>query len=66
MVYTWQIAPGSFVSVNWKDAIFTFTNEIDRRYGENISSTIKNDHYNTLSVKLIYYIDISYFKNLRK
>ncbi len=66
MVYSWQIAPGSFVRVNWKDAIFSFTDKIDRRYGENISSTIKSDHYNTLSVKLIYYLDISYFKNLRK
>lgn len=66
MVYSWQVAPGSFVTVNWKDAIFTFTENVDRRYGENISSIIKDNHYNTLSVKFIYYIDISYFKKLRK
>jgi len=66
MVYSWQIAPGSFVTINWKDAIFSFTDTVDRRYGENLSSTITDDHYNTLSVKFIYYIDISYFNKLRK
>jgi uncharacterized protein DUF5916 len=64
MVYSWQVAPGSFVKINWKDAIFNFSNKIDRRYSENISSTVKDDHYNTLSVKFIYYIDINYFKNI--
>ncbi len=62
MVYSWQIAPGSFVRINWKDAIFDFSEKVDRHYGKNISSTLKDDHYNTLSVKLIYYLDISYFK----
>lgn len=62
MVYSWQIAPGSFVKVNWKDAIFSFTDIVNRKYGENLSSTIQAAHFNTLSVKLIYYIDISYFK----
>lgn len=66
MVYTWQIAPGSFVKVNWKDAIFSFTDVVNRDYYENISATVQDAHFNTISVKLIYFIDISYFKNLRK
>ena len=66
MVYSWQIAPGSFVTVNWKDAVFSFSEKVDRRYGENISRTTQDNHQNTLSVKLIYFIDISYFKKLRK
>ena len=64
MVYSWQVAPGSFVKINWKDAIFNFSRKIDRNLGENISSTVKDDHYNTLSVKFIYFIDINYFKKL--
>ena len=66
MVYSWQVAPGSFVKINWKDAIFNFSRKIDRNLGENISSTVKDDHYNTLSVKFIYFIDINYFKKLGK
>lgn len=66
MVYSWQIAPGSFVSINWKDSVFSFSEKVDRGYGENISRTTQDNHHNTLSVKLVYYIDISYFKKIGK
>ncbi len=64
LVYSWQVAPGSFVTVNWKDAIFNFSNEIESGLGENFSTTMRADHFNTLSVRFIYFIDINYFKNI--
>jgi len=64
MVYSWQIGPGSFLNVNWKDAISNFTHQVDRNYGENFTSTLSDVSYNTLSVKLIYFIDVNYFKNM--
>lgn len=66
MVYSWQVAPGSFVNINWKDAIFNFTNKVGDSYGENIIATMQDDHLNTLSVKFIYFIDISYFKKFER
>ena len=65
-VYSWQIAPGSFVNFNWKDAIFTDSEYVAHSYGENIGSTLRDNHLNTVSLKLIYYLDISYFKKLGK
>lgn len=65
-VYSWQIGPGSFVKFNWKDAIFTDTEYVAHSYGENIGSTLRDNHFNTVSLKLVYYLDISYFKRLHK
>ncbi|MCB0495537.1 MAG: carbohydrate binding family 9 domain-containing protein [Cyclobacteriaceae bacterium] len=65
-VYSWQIGPGSFVKFNWKDAIFTESEDVEHSYTENIGSTLRDNHLNTVSLKLIYYLDISYFKRLHK
>ena len=65
-VYSWQIGPGSFVNFNWKDAIFTDSEYVVHNYGENIGSTLRDNHLNTVSLKLIYFLDISYFKKLHK
>ena len=65
-VYTWQIGPGSFVNLNWKDAIYSDSEFVAHNYGENVNSTLKDNHYNTVSLKLVYFLDINYFKNLKK
>lgn len=64
MVYTWQIAPGSFVTAVWKDAIQGYVEGgfVQRDFMNNFSGVMRENHYNTISLKVIYYVDIAYFR----
>ncbi|HMP30982.1 MAG TPA: DUF5916 domain-containing protein, partial [Saprospiraceae bacterium] len=57
LVYTWQVAQGSFVNIVWKNAISTFNAGYSENYLANIRSTLDNDQNNNLSVKFIYFLD---------
>ena len=63
MVYTWQFAPGSFLNIVWKDAAYTFIDQVERNYFRNFTNTIDSDQNNNLSVKVIYFLD---YLQLRK
>jgi hypothetical protein len=63
MVYTWQFSLGSEFSVTWKNAAQTFDNTAKPGYGMNFNNTLKSPQNNTVSLKLLYYID---YINLRK
>lgn len=62
MVYTWQFAPGSEMSVVWKNAILTLDAENVVRYFENVQNTLEAPQTNSLSVKVLYYLDYLYLK----
>ncbi|MEO6613155.1 MAG: DUF5916 domain-containing protein [Chitinophagaceae bacterium] len=57
MNYTWQIAPGSFVNVNWKTSSDFADKLVDDRYYDNLKRTIDQPQFNRFSVKIIYYLD---------
>ncbi len=64
MVYTWQIANGSFLYVVWKDEADEFVRgDYEKNYFKNINRTFTVNNANTVSVRLIYFIDYS---NLKK
>lgn len=65
MVYTWQFAPGSFVNVVWKDAIYNDKQYIDRDYLKNFSNTLDASQNNNVSLKIIYYLDYLQLKKKR-
>ena len=57
MVYTWQFAPGSFLNVVWKNAVFDYTDIVERNYFKNFSNTMEADQNNNISLKVIYFLD---------
>jgi hypothetical protein len=57
MVYTWQFAPGSFINVVWKNAVFDYTNKVEESYIKNLGNTIEADQNNNISLKVIYFLD---------
>ncbi|HUR10563.1 MAG TPA: DUF5916 domain-containing protein [Flavitalea sp.] len=65
MVYTWQFAPGSFLNIVWKDAAFTYHDQIERSYFKNFSNTFESDQNNNLSLKVIYFLDYLKLKKKR-
>ena len=62
MGYTLQFAPGSFINVVWKNAIFTYDEDVQHQYFKNLDQTISSPQNNNLSVKIIYYLDYLNFK----
>ena len=60
MVYKWVFAPGSELSLVWKNALYSSTNKIDYTYFENTKQLADLPATNSISLKLLYYID--YYK----
>ncbi|UOQ77728.1 carbohydrate binding family 9 domain-containing protein [Hymenobacter sp. 5516J-16] len=63
-VYSWWFAPGSQVSIVWKNAGSTFllAEEATPQYFNNFNNTINTPHNNSLSVKVLYYLDYLTFR----
>ena len=66
LAYSWQFAPGSFLSLNYKNAIETETDLFNSNMKENFKNTIDSPQSNSFSVKLIYYLDYQYVKRFLK
>jgi hypothetical protein len=58
-VYSWWFAPGSQVSIVWKNASSSFleANEATPLYFDNLNNTINTPHNNNISIKILYYLD---------
>ncbi|MFP5041024.1 DUF5916 domain-containing protein [Parasediminibacterium sp. JCM 36343] len=57
MVYTWQFALGSFLTVTWKNAIGTSDQSVYNNYVKNLGTTLHSNELNTVSIKMIYFLD---------
>lgn len=62
LVYTWVFAPGSELRLVWKNSVYDFSQKVDLRYSDDFSSTIQGPQTNSISLKVIYYLDVSRFK----
>ncbi len=58
-VYSWWFAPGSQLSIVWKNAGASFFegNDATPLYFDNLSNTINTPHNNSVSIKVLYYLD---------
>ncbi len=56
-VYTWQFAPGSFLNLIWKNAIFEDDQARRDNFFDNFRKTTHSPQDNTLTLKLIYWLD---------
>lgn len=57
MVYTWQFAPGSFLNVVWKNAVYYNNEDVKTGYFKNLKNTVDADQNNNISLKVIYFLD---------
>ncbi|MCK7531068.1 MAG: DUF5916 domain-containing protein [Marinilabiliales bacterium] len=64
MGYTWRFAPGSELSLVWKNAITSFTDYIIESPGDNFSNMLDGPQSNSISLKILYYLDYQNFKKL--
>ncbi|MFI5185541.1 MAG: DUF5916 domain-containing protein [Chitinophagales bacterium] len=57
MTYTWEFAPGSFINIVWKNAVYTSADIVEENYFKNFTHTVQADQNNNLSFKIIYFLD---------
>jgi len=57
MVYNWQFAQGSFLSIVWKDIGESFNRQFEKNYVKNLGNTISGEQFNSLSLRVIYFLD---------
>ncbi len=60
--YTWNFAPGSQVTLMWKNAISSLNNNIDPNFFRNLDHTLADPASNSFSIRLLYYLDAQYFR----
>lgn len=57
MVYRWRFAPGSDLFLIWKNSILGVHNAVAENYADNLSSLLDHPQNNSLSLKVIYFLD---------
>lgn len=57
MVYSWRFAPGSELALVWKNSTSNSDDKIAHRFVNNLKDTFDATRFNSLSIKLLYYID---------
>jgi hypothetical protein len=62
MLLRWVFLPGSELNFVWKNSIFTSNSSVEQRYWETLNNTLQNGPINTLSLKVIYWLDSQYLK----
>ena len=62
MVYKWEFSPGSEMTIVWKNNILTSDNNINLSYTDNLKNLLSNDHNNSISLSLKYYLDYAKIK----
>ncbi len=60
MLFQWQFAPGSNLNLVWKNSIYNQSDEIINGYSHNFRNTIQSKQLNTISLKVLYYLDYLY------
>jgi hypothetical protein len=60
--FVWYFAPGSELSIVWKNQINTTGDAIEDNYFSNFSNMIDSPQTNSFSFRVLYYLDYSYIK----
>ena len=64
--FVWYFAPGSEISLVWKNYIQTMDDKIRITYRDDFISTIKAPQANSFSVRVLYYLDYQRVKKVLK
>ena len=62
MLIRWVFLPGSELNLGWKNSIFISDENVNERYWVTLNNTLRNGPINTLSLKVIYWLDYQYLK----
>lgn len=60
--FIWYFAPGSEMSVVWKNAINTYGDQLATGYFDDLANTLSAPQSNSFSVRVLYYLDYLWVK----
>ncbi len=63
MIYRWRFAPGSDIFVIWKNSVLDFEDTAQINYINNLNGLFDAPNLNSLSIKVIYFLD---YNNIAK
>lgn len=55
---TWQFAPGSEISLVWKNLTDNYENRFIKNYLTNLKNTLESPQINNISLRCLYYVDL--------
>ncbi|WP_282042728.1 DUF5916 domain-containing protein [Winogradskyella flava] len=64
--YSWQFAPGSFLTALYRNQLFNFDERSEDNYSESLNTLFDQPIQHTLSLRLQYFIDFNGIKNVFK
>jgi len=64
--YTWQFAPGSFLTALYRNQLLQSDEASERAYGETLRTLFDQPTLHSFSLRLQYFIDYNSFKNIFK
>jgi hypothetical protein len=64
--FRWIFAPGSELTLAWKNSIYNENNKFNANYKENLDLTLHSNQTNTFSFKILYYIDYNSLRRKKK
>lgn len=64
--YTWWFAPGSLVSILYRNNSSLAERNFNTNFGNNFKNVLSNNPNNTISISFRYYIDYNQAKNIFK
>ena len=64
LFFTWYFAPGSEMTISWKNAVNDYRDEVVKSYFQNFKNVLDSPAANSLNIKLIYYLDYQGAKHL--
>ena len=65
LAYNWRFAPGSEISLVWKNIILENGDPLDINYLQDVEQVLKSPQLNNFSIKVLYYIDYLDLKKKR-
>lgn len=65
LAYNWRFAPGSEISVVWKNIILEQGEPLDINYFQDVEEVLKSPQLNNFSIKILYFIDYLDIKKKR-
>ncbi len=65
MDFVWRFAPGSEMSMVWKNAIYTYSDRLEKSYLGNVGNVLASPQVNSFSLKILYYLDFQSFRKNR-
>jgi hypothetical protein len=62
--YSWQFAPGSFLTALYRNQLFNFDDQSTESYGQSLNTLFEQPIQHTFSLRLQYFIDYNNIKNI--